>query len=118
MSKNPGKEERSHWAFAYGTDREYLDWLSYQPSAVDGSFNQWKDGVGRNIACHVRQVARGAGTGTKPPFSAIPMRHEQHLNEEQYPIETRVRWADEHLERWVESRKQGGNDRIRQELGL
>ena len=104
MSKKPGKEEKAHWAFEYGTDAEYLRWVTFQPSCVDGSFNQWQDGVGRNIACHVRQVNRGAGTGIKPPFSAIPMTHEQHLDEERYRIEWRVEQAEEHLRRWVESR--------------
>ncbi len=108
MSKKPGKSERSHWASEYGTDAEYLRWLSYQPSCVDGSFHQWQDGVGRNIAAHVRRQNRGAGLGKKPPFSAIPMTQEQHLGESDYPIEQRVAWADLHLKRWVRTRDTGG----------
>lgn len=59
------------------SDKKYLEWLSYQPSCLDGAFNQYIDGVGRNIACHVRR-ASNAGTGYKPPFSAVPMTDEQH----------------------------------------
>ena len=59
------------------SDKKYLEWLSYQPSCLDGTFNQYQDGVGRNIACHVRR-ASNAGTGYKPKFSAVPMTDEQH----------------------------------------
>lgn len=72
-----GKAENEHPARAYGTDKQFLDWLTYQPSCLDGVFNQWQDGVGRNIACHVRR-AGFAGTGFKPPFSAVPMTDAQH----------------------------------------
>jgi len=59
------------------SDKKYLEWLSYQPSCLDGTFNQYQDGVGRNIACHVRR-AKNAGTGYKPKFSAVPMTDIQH----------------------------------------
>lgn len=111
MAKKPGKEETAHWAYQYAPDACYLDWLTYQPSCVDGSFHQWQDGVGRNIACHVRQLNRGAGTGVKPPYSAIPMTQEQHLNEERYPIEQRIAWAELHLKRWVRTRYATEDDR-------
>lgn len=63
-------------------DKLYLEWLSYQPSCIDGSWNQYDEaGDGRNIPCHVRRVNRGAGTGKKPLFSAVPMTHEQHMQE-------------------------------------
>ena len=103
MPKKPGKEERGHWAYHYAPDAAYLDWLSYQPSCVDGAFHQCLDGVDRNIACHVRRVNRGAGCGIKPPYSAIPMTQEQHLNEDRYPIEWRVSQADRYLKRWIRS---------------
>ncbi len=104
MARKVSKSEAAHWASRFGSDECYLRWLSYQPSCVDGSFHQWQDGVGRNIACHVRRVGRGAGCGIKPPYSAIPMTQEQHLNESDYPIEQRVAWADLHLERWARTR--------------
>lgn len=105
--KKPGKEERGHWAFQFGTDREYLEWLSSRPSALSGAFNQILDGRGRCIACHVRRVSRGAGTGIKPPFSAIPLTHGEHMTEGRVPLDDRVRWADELLDLWVDGRKQG-----------
>lgn len=56
---------------ALGTDEEFLAWIRTQKSCVDGN--------GANIqACHVRRVAAGAGTGIKPPYSAVPMTHPQH----------------------------------------
>lgn len=70
--------EMAHPASKYGTDAEFLDWLTYQPSCLDGSFNQYQGGVGRNIACHVRRVAAGSGTAFKPPYSAVPMTDAQH----------------------------------------
>lgn len=74
------KEEKSHLAYEYGTDADYLDWLSYQPSCLDGTWNQWDhdQDCGRNIACHVRRQSRGAGYGIKPPFSAVPLTDAQH----------------------------------------
>lgn len=98
------KMEMLHPASKYGKDEDYLRWLSFQPSCVDGTWNQWDD-VGRNIACHVRRIDRGAGCGIKPKFSAIPMTHTQHMNEEDYTIEWRIKQADLHLERWIEHRK-------------
>jgi hypothetical protein len=71
------KSEREHPASEWGTDRQFLKWLTFQPSCLDGAFNQYIDGVGRNIACHVRR-ASNSGTGVKPPFSAVPMTDIQH----------------------------------------
>lgn len=101
------RAEREHPAYQWGRDRDFLEWLSYQPSAVDRSWNQWDSerGCGRNIAAHVRRVNRGAGLGIKPPFSAIPLTHTQHLNEDAYPIEWRIEQADIHLERWIAAKK-------------
>lgn len=72
------KAEQRHPASIYGSDRQYRDWLSYQPSCVSGGFNQVLNGAGRNIACHVRR-ASNAGTGYKPPFSAVPMTDVEHM---------------------------------------
>jgi hypothetical protein len=71
------KAERNHPASQFGTDKAYLHWVSFQQSCLDGAFNQWQDGVGRNIAAHVRR-AHNSGTGFKPPFSAVPMTDAQH----------------------------------------
>jgi hypothetical protein len=59
-------------------DIKFRDWLSYQPSCIDGSFSEIVDGVWRNVACHVRRVGNGAGTARKPLFSAVPMNNDQH----------------------------------------
>lgn len=63
-----------------GSDKQFLDWLSYQPSCLDGTWNQWDidKGKGRNIACHVRRIRNGAGLGIKPDYSAVPMTDTQH----------------------------------------
>lgn len=64
-------------------DKKFLKWLSFQPSCLDGDFNQWDDGIGRNIPAHVRRVNRGSGMGLKPQFSAVPLTHEQHMIQHQ-----------------------------------
>lgn len=66
-----------------GTNKQFLDWLSYQASCIDGSWNQWDTdkGEGRTIACHVRRVKDGAGTGTKPDYCAVPMSGAQHCDQ-------------------------------------
>lgn len=59
-------------------DKRYLEWVSHQPSAISGQFSEFKDGVGRCIACHVRRVSKGSGTGRKPPNRAIPLTFSEH----------------------------------------
>jgi len=75
--KKTSKAEAAHFASRYGTDKEYLEWLSFQPSCIDGTFNQYVDGIGRNIACHVRR-ASNSGTSAKPVYSAVAMTDAQH----------------------------------------
>ena len=77
------KSEKEHPAYKYGTDKQYLEWLSYQPSCLSGEFNQYIDGIGRNIACHVRN-ASNSGVGVKPPFSAVPMTDLEHKYQHQH----------------------------------
>lgn len=60
-------------------DQAFLDWVSFQPSCVSGQFSEYgEDGVGRSIACHVRRVNRGSGTGHKPLYSAVPLTKKEH----------------------------------------
>lgn len=110
-----------HPAIKYGTDKQFLEWLSYQPSCLDGAFNQWIDGVGRNIACHVRR-ANNSGTGIKPQFSAVPMTDAQHKLQSQkgeveviskyfpelWNPEMAKQWFDNQVENhvmwWIESK--------------
>lgn len=121
MAKH-GKTERSHPAFKYGTDKQFLEWVSYQPSAIDGGFNQYNPN--RNIPCHVRRISNGAGTGKKPPFSAIPMTDKQHkiqtfngedallahynINDKIWSVYQAKEWfenmATTYLKRWIMSR--------------
>lgn len=61
-----------------GTYKQYLRWVSYQSSILDGTFSEYHDGVGRCIPCHIRRVSYGAGTGIKPPYKAVPMTFDQH----------------------------------------
>lgn len=120
------KDEQKHPASQYGTDKQFLKWVTYQPSAIDGEFNQHEDNEGkpRNIACHVRRLKLGAGMGIKPPFSAIPMTDEQHRLQSSkdgeikvlrkhlglaYDADEAAKWfedaANDTLVAWIESRK-------------
>lgn len=103
------KSEKKHSAYGYGTDAQYLKWVSYQPSCLDGAFNQWDEekGEGRNIACHVRRLNKGSGIAIKPPYSAVPMTNEQHLlqgKSERLCLEKYlgVKWDDEKSASWFE----------------
>ena len=117
----------THPAAKYGTDKEYLEWVSHQPSCISGDFYHYKDGVGRNIACHVRRVSKGAGVGIKPLYSAVPMTNDQHhishqhgehgllnrTNHEVWDKQSAARWFNEqarlHLERWIKQVNDKGN---------
>lgn len=105
----PKTEEQEHYAYAYGTDAQFLEWVSHQPSVIDGDFQQFNPD--RNTACHYRRIKHGAGWATKPPFCALPMTHEQHMAQERWgyehfhPLEW---WEDKVLEmvtKWIEHRK-------------
>lgn len=65
------------WA-GVGTDKEYLEWVKLQPSAVTKDFSEWHDGVGYCVPAHVRRVEHGSGTAIKPEYSAIPLTNEEH----------------------------------------
>ena len=120
------KEERNHPASRYGSDKQFLKWVTYQPSALDGEFNQHEDNEGkpRNIACHVRRLKLGAGMGIKPPFSAIAMTDDQHKLQSSKDGEVKVlrkylglvynadeaaKWfedaANDALNKWIEHRR-------------
>ncbi len=60
-------------------DKKYRDWISRQPSCIDGDWHQIEDsGEGRSICCHVRRIKHGSGMGYKPLFSCVPMSQAQH----------------------------------------
>lgn len=119
MAKH-GKEEMAHYAYKYGSDKQFLKWASEQPSIIDGTFNQYNPN--RNIACHVRRQKDGAGMGIKPPFSAVPMTQEQHDVQTKWGEEAAYRMVtyftdeqfakiwfekkrDETVSKWIEHRK-------------
>jgi hypothetical protein len=61
-----------------GSDKKFREWVSHQPSCIDGSWSEvLESGEGRCIACHVRRAGE-AGTAFKPEYSAVPMTFDQH----------------------------------------
>lgn len=61
-----------------GSDKQFLKWISRQPSCLDGSWSEiLESGEGRSIPCHVRRAV-SAGTACKPIYSAVPMTFDQH----------------------------------------
>jgi hypothetical protein len=104
--KKYGKDEMSHPLFQYGTDDEFLEWVSHQPSVINGEFTQRNPD--RCIPCHVRRQRNGAGTGHKPPFSAVPMTDEQHQIQTHYGEAECLRryiagsWTDESAKQWFD----------------
>jgi hypothetical protein len=107
------KEDTSHLApliaraRAKGPERQYLDWLRTQPSALSGQIS-WDSGTPFCDPAHWRTAAH-AGTGQKPEYLAIPLTHEEHALQHQKgqsAIGTRDWWEAEcvrHLERWLAS---------------
>jgi len=59
------------------SDKKFREWVSRQPSCLDGKFSEFTNGEWRNLACHVRR-ASNAGTAYKPEFSCVPMTNAQH----------------------------------------
>ncbi len=87
-----------------GEDKPYLDWLELQPCKSCGAIPHWQLEVFmKNTACHVRRVARGSGTGIKPPWNATTMCFYCHQKEHSQgqaslaPSRQFDRWADESL---------------------
>ena len=79
------------------SDRAFLDWLRTQPSALDGAMSLDVD-TGQRYCdpCHYR-TAKNSGTGCKPLYSAIPLTHEQHLEQHrigQYNFMPREWWEE------------------------
>ena len=70
---------------AIGPESKFEDWIRTQPSVLDGNADyDTVTGEIRNECCHVRRVAEGSGTATKPPYFAVPMTHEQHQHQHQH----------------------------------
>ena len=87
------------------SDREYLDWLKTQSSALSGR--------SPCDPCHYR-TAKNSGIGCKPLFSAIPLTREEHREQHrigQFNFQSREWWEEQveiHLKRWRESRTPPG----------
>lgn len=58
------------------SDKHYLAWLRTQQSPFPS--NSWQDGEICNDPAHIRCVAFGSAMAIKPPFSAVPLSHEDH----------------------------------------
>ena len=86
---------------AVGADQEFLDWIKTQPCEVMSAQCN-----GDIVPMHVRRVANGAGTGVKPPYSAIPGCHFHHSLQHQqgesaiYPREWWDKKRIEYLVKW------------------
>jgi hypothetical protein len=66
-----------------GSDAQFLEWVRHQPCAVTQEFDRNTDEATgetreRCDAAHYRSIEGGAGTGIKPPYSAIPLVHHWH----------------------------------------
>lgn len=61
-----------------GSDAEFRDWVTHQPSIISGSYNEYDDaGNGRNVACHVRRAGE-SGVAYKPDYACVPMTDREH----------------------------------------
>lgn len=89
-----------------GTDAQYLAWVRTMPSAITGTYSEWVHGKGRCEAAHVRR-ASDAGVAFKPPYSAIPLTHDEHMFQHEkgesifYPPEWYDKQASRHLAMWI-----------------
>lgn len=116
------KSEREHWAFQYGTNAEFIEFVRGQPSCISGNWSEWDfiKGRGRCEAAHDRRAAT-SGTAFKPPFAVIPLTHSEHAIQHQFGVEGMLnrylrqvwdrnsasRWfrlqVENHLNLWVQS---------------
>lgn len=86
-------------AEALGSDADYHEWVSYQPSIVSGRFNEADDaGELRNVPCHVLRAdgvpTRAGAHPNKPGFVQVPMTDDEHSRQHQGgEIAVYLRWA-------------------------
>jgi hypothetical protein len=69
----------SHLEAEAMTDAAFRAWVQTKRSCLTGKFAEWLTDIGehRNPACHVRRAGE-AGTGYKPPYSAVPLTNVEH----------------------------------------
>lgn len=95
-------------AKAKGTERQFLDWLKTQPSALGTGYDYDWDLGQVSTPAHWR-TAKHAGMATKPEYLAIPLRDAEHKLAHQKgdsTVGTREWWEAEvvkHLHRWLAS---------------
>lgn len=89
------------WA-AIGTDEEYQAWVRKQRCARTRQPGSESDPV---VFAHVRRVADGSGTSTKPRYAGIPLlnsiHHRQHQNGESSVHPKGKDWFDEQRIKYV-----------------
>lgn len=106
-----------------GSDEEFQAWLRLQPCCARNVHimvgGELAHCAGDVVVAHVRRIASGAGTGIKPPHSAVPLcnhHHQlQHAGGESVFGDaggsTGKDWFDkqraDHLVRWIKSRLYG-----------
>jgi hypothetical protein len=95
---------------AVGSDADFLAWLRTQKCAARPGC------AGDIVPAHVRRVANGAGTGVKPPYSAIALCDGHHRQQHQHGESALGGrdWFDRqriaHVQRWCW-------ERLKRELG-
>lgn len=95
-----------------GSDKDFLEWVRSQPSAISGGWAVWNMqlGIGRCQACHYR-TAENSGVGMKPEYSAIPMTADEHRLQHdigQYAFKPREWWEEtvvHYVEKWITNLK-------------
>lgn len=102
----PSGNDLIRQAQARGPEREYLDWLRTQPSALGTGFDyDWNLGL-ISTPAHWRTAAN-AGTAIKPEYLALPLLDAEHKlahHKGDSAIGTREWWESEcekHLKRWL-----------------
>lgn len=104
-----------------GLDAELLQWLRHQVCWHCGKQDMTVDSDGVEHfyvqAAHVRRVSAGAGTGIKPPYSAIPLCSTCHSIQHavgESGIAPRE-WWDVNA---AKAREEWGHERLRNEFGV
>lgn len=94
-------------AKAKGSDADFLAWIRKWPSLLSRSYSEFVHGEGRCEASHVRRVSHGSGVAEKPPYSAVPLTHNEHALCHQkgesvfYPPEWWEAQAISYLTMWI-----------------
>lgn len=102
---------------ALGLDAEFLQWLRHQTCWHCGKQDMTEGGEFYVQAAHVRRVGSGAGTGTKPQYSAIPLCSKCHDIQHavgESGIAPREWWE----EKAARARQEWGHQKLRNNFGV